>query len=546
MNLIEILKSVVGAGKVVETHCSQVLITKKFVYKIKRPVYFGFLDYRELKQRRACSVMEVELNSRFSKDVYLGVYKIVQRQEGYELAELGNTLPALEYVVKMRKIEEKFFLSSIVKRKYCDHDYMRGVGYYLAEKLAKLENAPDVVDDMDGFELVSFNALENFDQLKQVAPDLLDKRFRFVESATRRILKEEQELFRLRHRSGFVKNGHGDLRLEHVFVDGAGKKGGRISYAEIERVIDNPEQPAPESLDTDKGSELSMLDCIEFNRRFRTNDILSEAAFLTMELDQTNPFKADNFMHGFFDYLDRFHKNASKENYKLFNFYKCYRAMVRAKVAILAYLNSSDEELKKEKLAEYNTLMDLAFIYAVSMLKNHALVFCGMLGTGKSTNADRFAKRFRCSVFCSDKVRKYFFSGGRKTTIVPTGEGIYSEKISLEVYKLIGEMAAASAPLGRFSVVDAAFLNKNCLQAFETAFESVPIYIKFTADEGTIKERIASREGGISDGRLIHFDDLYPLSKELRADIEIDTTQGVLADPLEEVIDRLINLLEVT
>jgi aminoglycoside phosphotransferase family enzyme/predicted kinase len=584
MNPIEILKGIVGDGKVVETHCSQVLITKNFVYKIKRPVYFGFLDYRELKQRRACSVMEVELNSRFSKNVYLGVYKIVQRQDGYELVELDNTLPALEYVVKMRKIEEKYFLSSIINEKYCDHEYMRATGYYLAEKLVRLERAPDKVDDMDGFELVSFNALENFDQLKEIAPDLLDKRFRFVENATRRVLKEDQELFRIRHRSGYVKNGHGDLRLEHVFVDGVvGEKGGRMTYAEIKRFMAKNRVKITKAvpldnesclvLETGRGGGLSMLDCIEFNRRFRTNDVLSEAAFLTMEVDQTeiNPFRADNFMHGFFDYLrdnniderlDKFKaaritslKNkdtgevyfreaTNEENFKILNFYKCYRAMVRAKVAILAYLNSSDEELKKAKLAEYNTLMDLAFIYAISMLKNCAIVFCGMLGTGKSTCAEKFAKRFHCAMFGSDEIRKRRFSGGGKPTVVPTGEGIYEENISMEVYKIIGEEAAAAVTTGRLSLINATFLNKKCLQIFENTFEKVPIYVKFTATESTIKERIASRKDGVSDGRIIHFDDLYPLSKEISADFEIDTTPGVLADSLEEVIDKLINLLD--
>jgi predicted kinase len=320
---------------------------------------------------------------------------------------------------------------------------------------------------------------------------------------------------------------------------------------------------------------LSMIDCIEFNRRFRTNDILSEAAFLTMEMDQyyKSTLKTDNLMLGFFGYLNQANvdeklkgfdlggrrilsvKNkdtgeiyyradkSSEESYPLLNFYKCYRAMVRAKVAVLAYKNSDDEALKKAKLDEYNTLIDLAFIYSIAMLKIYSIAFCGMIGTGKTTCAARFAERFRALHCPSDKVRKIFFSDESKPSVVPTGEGSYDEQTSIEVYKMLGAITHTSATTGRLSLVDATFLNKKCLDAFESELGSVPIYIKFTADEDIIKERLAARTGGLSDGRLMHFNDLYPLSKELSTDFEIDNTS--CADPMQAVIDGLINLLDV-
>ncbi|MDR2401015.1 MAG: AAA family ATPase [Deferribacteraceae bacterium] len=584
MRPIDILKGIIGEGAVVETHCSQVLITKKFVYKIKRPVYFGFLDYRELKQRRACSVMEVELNNRFSKDVYLGVFKIVQREDKYALVELDNSLPAVEYVVKMRKIENYAFLTNILNQKYCNQNYLRGIGILLARRLSMAENAPAEVDGMDPYELVRFNTLENFDQLREIAPDMLDKRFRFVENITRRFLKENKDLFYLRHKSGFVKNGHGDLRLEHIFVEGLfGKSKGLVDGKDLEKVFSNFLDEVPpditkldsEYLVLDNSRGVSMIDCIEFNRRFRTNDLLSEAAFLTMEMDQLGKhrFMPDCLMLGFFDYLSSINvddklkdfslgrvvsiKNKdtgeiyyrtdklSEESYSLLNFYRCYRAMVRAKVALLAYQNTEDEETKKIKLKEYNTLLDLAFAYSIAMLKICGIAFCGMLATGKSTHAARFAERFCFGRFDSDRIRKVFAGNIAVSTVVPTGEGIYNEETSLQVYSIMGNTGKTSVSVGRAAVFDATFLNKKCLQRFETNFGSVPIYIKFTSDESVIKERLAARSGGLSDGRLMHFDDLYPLSKELPADFEIDTTPGVLSDPIETIVDKLIELLDV-
>ncbi|MDR2104592.1 MAG: gluconate kinase, partial [Deferribacteraceae bacterium] len=192
MNPIDILKDILKQSAArVQTHCSELLITEKYVYKIKLPVYYGFLDYRELKQRRACSIMEVELNSRFSHDVYLGVFKIVQAQggSGYELVGLDNSLPAIEYVVKMRRIDDAQFFSNIIKEEYCGNEYMRTVGFLLAERLLSAENAQDEVEGMDPYQLVRFNTLENFDQLREIAPQHLDKRFHFVEHITRRFLQ---------------------------------------------------------------------------------------------------------------------------------------------------------------------------------------------------------------------------------------------------------------------------------------------------------------------------------------------------------------------
>jgi aminoglycoside phosphotransferase family enzyme/predicted kinase len=548
MEPIDILKSIVGGGETAETHASVVLITDEFVYKIKKPVYFGFLDYRQLKQRRACCVMEIELNRRFCSDVYLGVLKIVQNigGDGYALAELDNTLPAVEYVVKMRRIKEKSFLTNYLKTGDCDTTFMKAIGFMLANRLVKIENAPETVEDRDAYKLVKYNTLENFDQMNEAAPEFLDGRFHFVEHIARRFLKENKELFLLRQRSGFVKNGHGDVRAEHIFIE-----------------------LTPETF----FDGISLIDCIEFNRRFRTNDILSEAAFLAMELDLMGErAKADDFLSGFYEFVSSVNvtdklksfggmrvvsvKNkdtgevyykadkSSDESFTLLNFYRCYRATVRAKVALLTYKTVENAALKDSKLAEYNTLMDLAFIYAVGMLKTCALVFCGMPGAGKTHYAVRFAERFRCRYISSDKVRKEHFGiDENESVVIPTGTGIYSEENSVNIYRQMGEAAKASVMEGRIAVADATFLNRKCLKAFEMALGSVPIYIKFTAGEDTLKKRLAARTGGVSDGRLLHFDDLYPLSKDLAADFEMDTTSGEL--PLQAVADNIIKILDV-
>ena len=502
MKSMELLSQIIGGGKVVHTHASAVLITDNYVYKIKKPVYFGFLDYRQTKQRRAYSILEKELNSRYSDDVYLEVLKIVNIGGSYQLAPLESSLSAIDYALKMRRIPDNEFLSSHIGN--MSSAEMEKIGFEVAERLFCASISPEIVDDMKPYELIAFNARENFSQLKEAAPELIDKRVLYIERTTEEFLTSNEELFRKRFTDGFVRDGHGDLRLEHIYL---------------------------------KEGKLGLIDCIEFNNRFRTNDLVSEAAFLSMELDYAGNLElSDAFLRGFFKRL------SDADSLRLLNFYRCYRAMVRAKVAVFTYKGMEKDDPQREtKLTEYQRMTDMAVTYALSMRNDFAPVFCGMIAAGKSFNANIFAGRFPVKMVNSDEARKKLAGiNPFDSAVSPVGEGIYSRDISLQVYRELGTAVKQNAGLGRVTLTDGSFIKRAFQETFEEAAGITPVYVTVTAPEneilGRLKERDAKRS--ISDGRLQHYEALKN-GAELPSGITINSMDSA-ADCADKILAYLI------
>ncbi|MDR0454587.1 MAG: AAA family ATPase [Deferribacteraceae bacterium] len=503
MKEMEMLSKIVGAGKIVHTHASAVLITENYVYKIKKPVYFGFLDYRQAKQRRAYSILEKELNARYSEDIYMEVLKIIQKKDKYELAPAESSLPALEYVLKMRRIPDDEFLSSLIGG--MGTEQMENIGFEVACRLSGAERSPEIVDDMGPYDLIAFNARENFSQLKEAAPELTDKRVLFAERVTEEFLNSNEKLFKERYTDGYIRDGHGDLRLEHIYI---------------------------------KGGKLGLIDCIEFNNRFRTNDVVSEAAFLSMELDYAGKIDlSDAFLRGFF------RKFSDAGSLRLLNFYRCYRAMVRAKVAVFTFKGTEkNNPLYSAKQAEYQRMMDMAMIYAISMKNTPALTFCGMIATGKSVHSMTFAKQFPVKRVNTDEMRKKLTGlDAFDNAVVPVGEGIYTQDISLKVYSDLGAAAELNKNAGRITIADGTFIKKIYQEAFEKAAGIKPVYIVFNAPEAEIIKRLKVRESkaSVTDGRLMHYGSLKDFEAELPDGFTVNSV-GEISDNVKEILAYLM------
>ena len=503
MSFIKILESIVGKGTIVQTHASEVLIQDEFVYKVKKPVYFGFLDFRTLKQRRAYCILEKELNSRFSKGIYLQVLKLIKTGEGYRLDDVSSSLPAVEYVVKMKRVPKGAFMDKHIEQRLMDDEKMYAVGYDTALLFKKLPVSAELVEDMDAFQIVAFNCRENFTQMNETAPEFVDWRFKFVRDVTEKFLIEHENLFRKRYSEGYVKDGHGDLRAEHLFfTDG----------------------------------RLEIIDCIDFNERFRTNDIVSEAVFLAMEFDYMGMLSfADAFMEGF---LSVFNDDDSRF---LLNFYKCYRAVVRAKVAmfsIQAMTKASPEYI--DKMAEFHRLADMAVTYALTLL-GRPLVFCGMIGTGKSVSAYNFEKRFPVRNIGTDEVRKRMAGlEVKESAVAPVYEGLYTPEKSKAVYCELGRLARKALAEGRLPLLDGTFLKKEYRELFEAELGAKPYYILFTASDEVILKRLEARAGVASatDGRSQHFEALKAYAAELpEPDYIVDT---MTRSDIEEIMRNLV------
>lgn len=502
-----IVKNITGANVVKETHISYAIIGDEYVYKIKKSVDFGFLDYRLAKNRKMYCILEKDLNDRFSKDIYVEVLKIVrQNEKDFALVPLENSLTAIEYVLKMKRIKDENFLQSRIENGLITADDMQKIGSQVALLLKNLEPAPKDEEFDTHFDVVKFNAIENFNQTKKYVGSFIDEEgYEYIMSKTLSFLEENKDIFINRAVDGYIKNGHGDLRLEHIYFN--------------------------------DDETVGLIDCIEFNKRFRFNDVISEASFLSMELDSMGRIDlSDGFLSGF---LSVFNDEVSL---KLINYYRCYLAYVRAKVTCFL-VDGKDKswELFDEKVNEIKKLIDMSLFYAKSMERNN-LVFFGFMGTGKSKNAAAFVKRFPAALFVSDMVRKQIEGlDVNDRQYIDWGAGIYSKENSLKLYNILGSFVEEKHKVGRTCVVDASFTKKECLEEYSKHNVGNISFIEFDAPKDVIYARLKKREKSntITDGRIEIAEKQRETASMPKADIKI-ITSGAVDDNIEEIKRYLV------
>jgi hypothetical protein len=276
--------------KCIETHISLLFLTGNHVYKVKKPVDFGFLDFTSLEKRKIFCEEEVRLNRRLSPDIYLGVVRITREGSRILLDGEGEWV---ECAVKMKQIPEEFLMDKLLERKKVTPKMIEAV----SERLARFYFTAETNDLIKSFaqpERLKQDTDENFEQTKRYIDLAIPREvYEEVKRRTNEFFETKKEVFRQRIASDRIRDCHGDLRLEHIFwKDG-----------------------------------ISIFDCIEFNERFRYTDVAADIAFLAMDLDfhgrqdlgehLTRAFIGESGDHEFMEVLD---------------FYKCYRAYVRGKV----------------------------------------------------------------------------------------------------------------------------------------------------------------------------------------------------------------------
>jgi hypothetical protein len=276
--------------KFIETHISLLFLTGNYVYKVKKPVDFGFLDFTSLEKRGYFCGQEVKLNRRLSPDIYLGVEKITQ--EGNRIL-LGGQGELLEYAVKMKQIPEELLMDKLLEKKQVTSKMIERV----SEKLVRFYFAAETNDRIKSFarpERLKQDTDENFEQTEKYIGEAISKEiYEEVKNRTNGFFRTKMEIFYQRITTDRIRDCHGDLRLEHIFW----------------------------------GKEVSIFDCIEFNERFRYTDVAADIAFLAMDLDYHN--REDLSEHLIRAYVG---ESGDLELTEVLDFYKCYRAYVRGKV----------------------------------------------------------------------------------------------------------------------------------------------------------------------------------------------------------------------
>ena len=276
---------------VVQTHISIVFVADEFVYKVKKPVNFGFLDFTTLEKRKHYCHQEVRLNQRLTDGLYLGVLPIIRDGKHYKIGEGRGEV--VEYAVKMKRIPDEALMKSVFRRNELRIEHIKGIAHVLAQFHLTAEQSSEI-DEFGKPEVFRINTDENFEQTEKYIGSTIDQEdFNALKKWTDNFYKENKTLFQDRIASGKIRDCHGDLHMEHICLQ----------------------------------DPISIIDCIEFNDRFRYTDTIADIAFLLMDLEYTGGKKFSNDLWRFYIEL-----TGDKSMDLLLTFYKVYRAYVRGKV----------------------------------------------------------------------------------------------------------------------------------------------------------------------------------------------------------------------
>ncbi len=446
----------VSEFKVVQTHISWVFITPELVYKIKKPVNFGFLDFTTLEKRKFFCEKEVELNRRLCPDLYLGVVPIVKIGEEFFFEKDGEVV---EYAVKMKRLPEEGMMQELLRKNQIEKPHIDLINEVLVP-FYKKARADEKVAEYGKIEVVSYNTEENFSQTKDfVGIAISQEKYDFIVSYTRNFIKENQELFEKRIKEGFIKEGHGDLYSANICFD------------DLKKVY--------------------IFDCIEFNERFRCGDVASEIAFLSMDLDYYGLFDLSNYFVE--TYIE---KSQDFELKKLLDFYKCYRAYVRGKIGCFTWAGLQDEKEKEKMLESARKYFDLAYFYAGGTPR--VIIFFGLPGTGKSFLANKLLKNFPAVYIASDVVRKRLLNlDPSKHYYAEFEKGIYSPEMTDKTYKKMCELAKKELLSGRDVILDATFRDRKYRELLKEELKNIRCEIYWVwcvAEDEVVKERIEKRK----------------------------------------------------
>jgi aminoglycoside phosphotransferase family enzyme len=308
----------------IQTHISMVIVSDHFVYKIKKPVNFGFLDFTTLEKRRHFCEQEVKLNRRLSKGLYIGVIPVIQDGTGYKLSHGDGEI--VEYAVKMKRIPDEDLMKSLFHRGELRDDHLKKVAAVLARFHRNADHSVQI-DEFGKPEMFRVNTDENFAQTeKYIGMTIEYKIFKTLREWTAGFYRTHEDHFIQRIEQERIRDCHGDLHMEHISL----------------------------------GENVYVFDCIEFNDRFRYSDTLSDIAFLLMDLE----------FHGGKEHaqkLWRYYEELAGEADvgSLLRFYKVYRAYVRGKVSSFQFDDNSISRDEKERtLIKARKYFSLACAYA--------------------------------------------------------------------------------------------------------------------------------------------------------------------------------------
>jgi len=495
----------------IQTQMSCVFLTDEHAYKIKKPVNLGYLDYTTLNRRLHFCEQEIILNQRLCPGVYLEVVAITFDGKTYAL---GGTGKAIDYAVKMKRLPDERLLNHMLRQNAVTLEMMDA----LARKLAQFHEEAQSSDKIASFgnsACITQNTEENFSQTEMYIGRVLSKtHFERIRDYTRDFIRKQTPLIQKRVSEQRIRDCHGDLHAQHICF----------------------------------WHDICVFDCIEFNERFRYCDVASEVAFLAMDLEHSG--KADISRHFIKRYIAY---SGDADIPAMLNFYKCYRAYVRGKVACFTL----DDPLvngtaKQNSIETAQSYFDIALSYSRS--RPMLIVMLGMTGSGKTTMAAALAGHCGAVHLSSDVTRKHLAG------ISPTEHrydeldtGLYSPGFNRRTYDAIIAQSAEILEEGTSVVLDAAFLKhaeRKRARAMAQQKGADMLLVECRLSEQLTKERLEQRtsQETASDGRwevyLKQLEWMEPVESAAQHEHIIIDTSLALAQNIRQVLHRINNLYE--
>ncbi|TVQ30277.1 MAG: hypothetical protein EA376_13475 [Phycisphaeraceae bacterium] len=460
-----------GPVETLQTHISVVFLAGEIVYKLKKPVDMGFLDFSTPERRKHFCEEEVRLNRRLAPHVYHGVSRIVRTESGeLRVDGAGETI---DHVVRMRRLPAAGMLDELLDGPGVAESTIEELVQILARFHAKAPAGPGVdehgapeavreavVGNLDGCRSFAAAPGEEAERgVRTISTQALDHLRAWIEDA----IAERSELLRRRVEAGRVREGHGDLHAGNICI-------------------------------TDDG--IVVFDCIEFSKPLRCGDVARELAYLAMDLRARGWLDlADDLVRMYGE------RTGDPELSELQPLFQAHYAAVRGHVTSLRAVDSSIGEREREKSA---TSARRSLLQAVGLTLAPSLVLmCGLPATGKSWLSERIALALGAERIRSDVVRKEM--AGPESAAAGRGgvdQGMYTPERIRRVYDAMLERAGETLERGRAVVIDATFSSARERARFLRQAERLGrrgLVVHVQCPEAVVRERLAQREGDAAE-----------------------------------------------
>jgi len=443
--------------RLVETHISWVFLTGDFAYKVKKPLDLGFLDFSTLEKRAHCCREELRLNRRLAPELYLDVVAITGSREAPTLAGSGEPV---EFAVKMRQFDEDDLLDRLIARGALEPERIDRIARVVADFHSRIDPAP-AGSDFGTPERAHYPVAENFHQtLPLVSDPEVRSRLERLQTWSEAAYARLAPLMAARREGGFIRECHGDMHLGNM--------------AEVD-------------------GDVTIFDGIEFNPNLRWIDVMSEVAFLCMDLEQRGrPDYAWRFLNGYLEVTGDYPGLA------MLRYYQAYRAMVRAKVTAIRLAQPGLPEAERAAAqASFLGYLTRAEGYARER-RPFLAITRGPSGVGKTWLAGALCERLGAVRIRSDVERKRLADlGPEARSGSGLDQGLYTPEMSRATYGRLTDLARGALAAGIPAIVDAAFLTReqrDPLRSLASGLDVPFLILDLQADPVTLHARVAERE----------------------------------------------------